>query len=60
MGQQSERQWSNLTGYPGIVLEGLMLISQDRQSADRELNPGPPEYDPKCVPLDCDVLPNET
>jgi hypothetical protein len=48
-GYERTRKWHNLRYYPGICLEGLRKttkkLSQDSQSPDRDLKPGPPKYE---------------
>jgi hypothetical protein len=45
-GGERKRSWLNLKYYPIIHLEGLnKVVSQDSRSPDRDLNPGPPEYE---------------
>jgi hypothetical protein len=44
-----ELTWPNLSYYPDIRLEGMRKrtknLSQYSQSSDRDMNPGPPEYE---------------
>jgi hypothetical protein len=44
-----KRLWPNVRYYPGICLDGLRKTTesliQDSRSPDRDLNPGPPEYE---------------
>jgi hypothetical protein len=43
------QSWPNLSYHPYTCLEGLRkttkYLSQDSQSLDRDLNPGPPTYE---------------